>query len=539
MVFTTGDSELHVANNGSDSNDGSSASKLTIQSAISAVPPFVRNQTTVIVGTGSYGGFYVEGLIGGAVKSAVDVGLSVVGTYVNYSPSAGASTGTVGAGSSTTNIIKPTGAANWVTNELVGKLVVVSSGSGASTVPYVPVVRPVLANTTSTITVDVIPSLAADTQFRIVVPGTTVLSGSVDKLNGSTYCASVLNCQAPISLRAVRLSGSSLDYLVYSRGNARMTIDGCVIDVNTNLNSVKSLVDSRFELTNCVVMSGSDVYVVDNSYASLKRLKLIDGSVRLERFLNGDVQMDSVSGSNNSLYATQGQYLQAEVNANSCTASPVYLEGIHYFDAVGTNKLSGGNNTGGSTYGLEMHKAGRFNIIGCSVTGAAGDILLGSDVVAWSTIATLTYGAAMRYGSTFIADSGESKAIVYGNYTYNSNVDIYGRLLLGGYFNMATSLVSVAAAGSSASDATDLSSQAISFAEVSPVGSGQGVKLPSNAAIGGHMAIVYNAGANTLTVYPPTGGAINGNSSITIASGTLKGFISLNGAGGKNYKQLF
>lgn len=63
---------------------------------------------------------------------------------------------------------------------------------------------------------------------------------------------------------------------------------------------------------------------------------------------------------------------------------------------------------------------------------------------------------------------------------------------------------SVSAAGSSISDATELKA---GHNIVTTVASGTGVLLP-NSEIGDEV-LVYNAGANVLTVYPPSGSTIN------------------------------
>lgn len=64
----------------------------------------------------------------------------------------------------------------------------------------------------------------------------------------------------------------------------------------------------------------------------------------------------------------------------------------------------------------------------------------------------------------------------------------------------------VSAAGTTQSDATELKA---SMNYVSTVGASSGVVLPSNSEIGDEI-VVYNAqGSNQLTVYPPSGGAIN------------------------------
>jgi hypothetical protein len=69
------------------------------------------------------------------------------------------------------------------------------------------------------------------------------------------------------------------------------------------------------------------------------------------------------------------------------------------------------------------------------------------------------------------------------------------------------------ATGSSATDALQLSAV---VSRVGTTAASTGVKLP--AAEPGAMMLVRNAGASTLTVYPPTGSTVDGAASVTIAT---------------------
>jgi hypothetical protein len=71
----------------------------------------------------------------------------------------------------------------------------------------------------------------------------------------------------------------------------------------------------------------------------------------------------------------------------------------------------------------------------------------------------------------------------------------------------------VTAAGSSATDALSVSAVVVRSATTA---SGTGVKLPAPEA--GAMMVVRNDGAETLTVYPPTGSTIDGAASVTIVA---------------------
>lgn len=73
---------------------------------------------------------------------------------------------------------------------------------------------------------------------------------------------------------------------------------------------------------------------------------------------------------------------------------------------------------------------------------------------------------------------------------------------------------SVTATGSVAGDAASVSAV---VTRVSTAAAGTGVKLPP--AESGAMMLVRNDGANALTVYPVTGGTVNGGASDSIAAG--------------------
>jgi hypothetical protein len=71
----------------------------------------------------------------------------------------------------------------------------------------------------------------------------------------------------------------------------------------------------------------------------------------------------------------------------------------------------------------------------------------------------------------------------------------------------------VTATGSTASDALQVSGV---FVRSGTTAAGTGVRLPAPEV--GALMVVRNDGAQSLTVYPPTGGTINGAASDTIAA---------------------
>lgn len=79
---------------------------------------------------------------------------------------------------------------------------------------------------------------------------------------------------------------------------------------------------------------------------------------------------------------------------------------------------------------------------------------------------------------------------------------------------------SVTATGTTANDAASVSAV---VTRVSTTAASTGVKIPTAEV--GAMMFVRNDGASTLTVYPQTGGTINGTSSDTIAAGKAQLFF--------------
>lgn len=105
---------------------------------------------------------------------------------------------------------------------------------------------------------------------------------------------------------------------------------------------------------------------------------------------------------------------------------------------------------------------------------------------------------------------------------------IPSRVLASGNSGLATTSIcgdgatGLTATGSSATNALQLSAV---WNTVATTGSGTGVKLPPTEA--GAMVCVYNAGANTLAVYPATGSTINaGASSLSVTATTRVLFIA-------------
>jgi hypothetical protein len=515
---------IYVDSTGNDSNIGSPGSPLkTIQAALSSLVGHEIKSSVTIRISGTWSGFSISGFQGGGVSSGFKNGIAIDGGTALATLTTGVNAGTAGFGTNSTTLVKPGAAANWTVNNLRGKFVKITSGAAAGTESH-PVLRPILSNTTTNLTIHPITGLNDTSVFEIVEPNATITEDPDALLGSDTYCALISDNDIQITLRSLKFSGASLQHLVYSQDNREIILEGCVFDVATLSDSVLSKFDGRISIKNCVFTSTSNAEIQDSGKEVLiSGVHLNNGRIRLDRCQSGNIQIDAINCVGNAFYASQMNYVRADINANSCTATPVYMENVSFFEPIGTYKLSGSSNTGVSTYGVEINKAGRYNLIGCTLAGAAGDILLDNVPIAWATLTDPSYGVAQSYGTTLVALAGQNQAIVNGAYSFTGQVAIGGRLLSYGFHNMSQ-ITGLTATGTDASTALVLGQQA--FERIDTVAAGTGVRLTAGAILPGVLVVVSNNGANTLTVYPPAGGTIDGLASVTINTQKTRTFIS-------------
>jgi len=131
--------------------------------------------------------------------------------------------------------------------------------------------------------------------------------------------------------------------------------------------------------------------------------------------------------------------------------------------------------------------AGVFSTIAGNLTTPAQ-----SNITAVGTLVSLSVSGNANIGN--IGTGGLVTAV--GNVT--------GANIIATTYNLTGVNVGISAAGSSQGDATILTK---AFNVVSTVASGTGVVLPT--AVAGMRVTIVNTSANTVIVYPATGGAIN------------------------------
>jgi hypothetical protein len=188
-LVTTASMNLYVGTTGSDSNLCTSATYpcATIQGAVNKVPKRIRHPVVITVGAGTFtAGARISGF---AFEDPANIStgssLLITGTFATATPTTGLATGTVAsatAGSTSTwGTVTVTGA-GWTTNDLRGKFLVITSGTGAGTV------RVISSNTATVITVAGLfgtlnPAPAAGSTFAIQ-QAATVISGDLTSAPG-------------------------------------------------------------------------------------------------------------------------------------------------------------------------------------------------------------------------------------------------------------------------------------------------------------------------------------------------------------------
>lgn len=460
---------------------------------------------------------FPAGTSDGVEISGRNVGsLALRGTTTQASIASGSASGTAGAGTSSTSLAKPTAASNWTAANLVGKFLLITGGGGYDAARLT--LRPIKANTTTTLTVGAIVGMDSTTTFQIVT-----LSGLVDRISsGDQQAIRVRSCAAPIVIEGLAFSGAhALDGLLDVSDCADVLITGCKFDQNTVQSATLVQRCGRVRFEHNLLTSSSDV--------EISRCQVVDalgvvnsggGVLWVHDSAHVTAGVEASSSPSQVLRLERLQDAAIEGSSISAGATPFYVEDVASLEVTGGG-LSGTGNTG---YGIEVAGSGKVDLTGATVTGGSGDVLYLGNAVSWATLSGTDYGAVESYQGSATARVSVVKGIRYGNVLFDGSVDVSGRLLEYGYHNFSQAS-GLTAAGTTASDALQLG--AVAYARVDTVASGTGVRLPLGAALPGVPCVVHNNGANTLNVYHPPSGSLNGGTSaFTIAAGSRHLFFS-------------
>jgi hypothetical protein len=150
----TGAQSYFVDPTGDDNNsctEAGTAACLTIQGAINRIPKLLRDKVSVSVAAGSYAGFTLSGFTNDYGVQATNAGLLIDGALANSTGLAsGSATGTASggtAGSTSTFGTLTTAAAGWTVNDLRGRFITITGGTGVGQV------KVIASNTATNITI--------------------------------------------------------------------------------------------------------------------------------------------------------------------------------------------------------------------------------------------------------------------------------------------------------------------------------------------------------------------------------------------------
>jgi hypothetical protein len=549
---TTADVYLSVTTGGSDAynvardpiagGDYTAYPYLTLQAAIDACPKVIRHNIFISIGQGQFVGANINGFIGGGYDSSgYPIGIYLTGTAANITPATGVASGTAGSGTTTTSVVKPTAAADWTASDLVGRFLKVTGGAGYISADR-PIYRPIKANTTTALTVDAVASMDNTTTFALVDAQSTFLKQSVSDL----VPLRITNNTAPISIRMCAFyDASPLDYHIYSQGNKSLFMDSIHESATTTFNNIYSIRDGDVSLSNTIFSTGSNYKVEQfQGYATIANIWLnASGPLTLLNGLNGKVtKVNSLDAPSYVFSATNMNFLQAEVTANSGDATPIYLESISSFENIGGG-LTGTGNVGTGCYGLQIEKAGRYTLTSSSVTGDDGDVLWMGSETTWAILNSPDYGIVSSVSGNAVGNGAYTKSIVYGNFLIDGSQDFSSRINCYGYINQSSPLGVSTLTGTQNFNCNNGTvdgvstgyGNALAFLQITCNSATATCDIPSGAAIAGCQWACYNSGSQPLTLTAPSGGSIDGIGTYVLAAGAKVTMWSLNGGSGKDW----
>ncbi len=268
---------LYVETTGSDSNDGTSvATALASWAGVLGIlkAKKITRPITVEFGIGNFAGISVENFQFDPITPSEGANLLVKGTLINATVATGSATGTATSaasgtfGSTNTFATLTNSGASWTTNDLRGKLLEITAGTGVGQIV------PIVSNTATAITVALaswvgVPSTST---YAIRDWGTVINStiqqqppiGSASVNNALAFVANnsaIARNFAMIRFQDLKFSAASglTTAGVYVQSSpARFSMVRCGVFVTqSSVSGVMAMGKGTFDMTGCVVDAGS------------------------------------------------------------------------------------------------------------------------------------------------------------------------------------------------------------------------------------------------------------------------------------------
>ncbi len=430
---------LYVETTGNDSAPGTADAPFrSVQGAVNSLDGLlIRSRVTIQMGIGTFDGWYVNdtrtrfALSVGGNEGIGSNGLTIQGTLIDYVPTTGLTTGTIGTSTVSNGLLTNTDLSqSWTVNELRGKLVEVGVTNHV-----------IVSNTATTFTV-----LSTSTQsgtYTLKDYG-TVVSGTPAKATGSSALSTVVvatNATVSTTMQVSRLKivadGASSSIAISSaRGSLGLT-NVALIRQNTGGAGVRCIQfgsDANCVATRCYMsLTGTNGTAISNTaqaeYSSLISLSncLVAGIVGSVGFQGGGLTLNTSqfegfgtgisfgqsartaffgATSNRFITCTTGisvpstnALFNCSVSTTTNGASPAYFESNTTCVSIsGNNNCALGNCVGsGNTNGIVANKGATVQIGPTATLGATNELSV--DGVA-GTLATLRAASPRVYPLT-------------------------------------------------------------------------------------------------------------------------------------------
>lgn len=233
-IVMAADLHLFVSTTGNDSNactGTGTAACLTVQGAINKVPKRLTYRATITIGAGSFGNFSVSGFSTDIGIQRTTSGILIDGTLANSTGLAtGTASGTATAGSAgSTNVFGTItdGTQSWTTNNLQGRFLTVTGGTGALQVKTICSNSPTVITVCGNWTAPTAGSTYAIQDSTTLINTCGLMPPNASGTQGALTTSIRVQSNAPgstITLRGMSLSGAC-SFGVYSADASSLVLN--------------------------------------------------------------------------------------------------------------------------------------------------------------------------------------------------------------------------------------------------------------------------------------------------------------------------
>jgi len=431
--------------------------------------------------TGNLTGNATRATTAGTVTTNAQPNITSTGTLTSLSVSGNSNLGAVGN-------VRITGAAGYLQND------------GSGNLSFVTVITQVIPGTANSILLSSGTNgidASANIKFndpQLDITGTLSVSGNANVGNiGATNIVGTLTTNAQPNITSVgTLAGLTLNANLNSNSNIVLN------NVNANISTLGNISANYFigniQGANVTGTVANANYATNAGTAYSVSAGNISGTINLANFAT---TANSVAGGNVSGTVANATYAITAGTAYSVSAGNISGTINLANFATTANSVAGGNVSGAVTYATTANSVAGGNVSGAVTYATTANSVAGGNVSGTVSSAT-TAGTVTTAAQGNITSVGTLTSLsVSGNIT--------GANIIATNYNIRSVGTGITAAGSSQGTGTALTKE---INIVSTVSSGaNGVVLPT--AVAGMVINITNSTANTMIVYPVTGGQIN------------------------------